>query len=101
MKTNEDYIREGAGLAGWLECDEEGEYLQTPAQPFSVYIDEIGARCEQYLLDALAAQLERQYIEAVNVVRKVSYMTSMRKQPMNTNLTMWRIKFFVDSGVLK
>ena len=55
-----ELIRKAAELAGWLEVDEEGPYLQIPAQPFSAYLDEIKAPCYEYLLDALAAQLVRQ-----------------------------------------
>ena len=111
-----EYIRKAVELVGWLESDEEGEYLQIPAQPFSAYLDEIRAPCEQYLLDALAAQLVRQVDALIGIDIDVhkgfsSITTDQGKystghwveigEAQGEDRTMNTIKAIVDSKVLE
>lgn len=58
--TMTDILRKAVELAGWLEEDDEGEYLQVPGWPISVYINKLNESAYQYLKDALAAQICRQ-----------------------------------------
>ena len=108
--NDQDYIKEGVELAGWLEVDEEGEYLQIPDTPTSSYLDEIIATCDQYLLDALAAQLARQVdaltdYSGVRVCPNITEIFHIAGQPhipvTGPDRTMNTIKAIVDSKALE
>lgn len=89
--TDQDYIKAAVELADGFYVTNTGLY-QTP----------MGNKVEhQVYIDALAAQLERQYLAAVAMTQHISYMTEMRRQPIGTDLTAWRTNYIVDSGVLK
>lgn len=107
-----DYIRKAVELVGWLDEDDEGEYLQIPQAPTSAYLDEILAPCEQYLLDALAAQLVRQ-VDALRTSdhelefwqrKGIAWIENHGDVPISRedgpDRTMNTIKAIVDSGVL-
>ncbi len=49
--------RKAVELIGWLDKDEEGEFVQIGHEPFSHYLNE---PLPQWLKDAIAAQLVRQ-----------------------------------------
>ena len=53
----------------------------------------------QMYIDALAAQLERQFqqntFDTANVVKWTSYVTELRRQNLHTDLSMWKIKYLV------
>jgi hypothetical protein len=113
-----DYIRKALELVGWLKSDDEGEYLRIPGQSLSAYFDETFAACDQYLLDALAAQLVRQVDEledydinldfdgrTVCIVQYVPEGIGGKKlisfdAPDGPDRTMNTIRAIVDSGVL-
>ncbi len=84
-----DIIRDAVELADGFHVLPGGLY-QTPRG---------NAVEHQIYLDALAAQLERQYIASfegmVAVVKYFSYCRDLRKQSIGTDLTMWRIEYFV------
>lgn len=95
--TNEDYIRKAVELAkGWTYgpgC--------SVIQPGFGEIQTLGS-IEQPYLDALAAQLEREFNEwcsdepHLRCHSWIEYVRQMRKQPLGTDLTMWRIRYLVD-----
>lgn len=102
-----DYIREAVRLAGWLKEDDLGEYLEIPDSPVSGYLDTITIKFDQYLFDALAAQLVRQ-VDDSEFAYVVIHQTETRAfDDENESLaegpdrTMNSIKAIVDSGVLE
>lgn len=97
-----DYIRTAVELAdGWYVRDNgSGACPFVPERP--VNLANPGP-----FADLLAAQLERQFNAYCaedsrwHMFMWTSYVTAMREQPLGTDLTMWRIKAIVDSGVLE
>ena len=54
-----DTLRTAAEVVGWLDSDDEGEFIEIPHSAVSCYLDEIEAPVFQFMLDALAAELVR------------------------------------------
>ena len=99
--NDQDYIRAGVDLApviGWVHIDDSIFFHGVPEKPINPN------NCPQWFLDALAAQLERQYQESSRKsghnLRWSNYVTEMRRQNLKTDLTMWKLKYIVDSKVL-
>jgi hypothetical protein len=90
-----DMIRKAVELADgrWEVSDLTGMVFTPPFFNVSQPLDTL----EQWQLDALAAQLERQYLDDLVMPKYIVYFTEMRRQPMGTDLTMWRIEYVVDN----
>ena len=104
MKTDQDYIKEGAELAdGW---GIDGIWLCVGDAGAKIHDAEfdLSRPLPNYIKDALATQLERQYQESSRKsghnLRWSNYVTDMRRQHLKTDLTMWKLKYIVDSKVL-
>ena len=103
-----DYIKKAAKLAGWLDDDDEGEYVEIPNSPVSMYLDEMDAPYFQFIKDALAAQLVRQVDALTGCLELVVFDGESNTMDQANSVgcaqgqdrTMNTIKAIVDSGVL-
>lgn len=104
---DQDYIRKGAELADGFHFDKLTGYRWISSSDkaeatfyFPGQWNLIPEFHTQVFLDALAAQLERQYQDGycrtLTAVLWVSYIAEMRRQNLGTDLTMWKIRYLVS-----
>lgn len=102
--TDEQYICKAVELAdGWEINEHDPDWASGPMMMgFDIANPNLPAYIQQWELDALAAQLEREFNEwclahgVAGTVRWINYTRDFRKQPLGTDLTIWRIRYLVD-----